>query len=58
MIHSLIIFLILLLFEDQLQSREFIVLQSTTSTRDSGFMIIFYKIFKYMVLKSEAVGTG
>ena len=61
MIHSLIIFLVLLLFEDQLQSREFIVLQSTTSTRDSGFYDYLLPKFssKYgFEVRVVAVGTG
>ena len=56
-----IIFLCVLFFDDQLHSKEFIVLQSTTSTRDSGFYD--YLLPKFLSksgfdVRVVAVGTG
>tara|TARA_B100000963_G_C22594929_1_gene657360 strand:- start:806 stop:1609 length:804 start_codon:yes stop_codon:yes gene_type:complete len=56
-----IIFLCVLFFDDQLHSKEFIVLQSTTSTRDSGFYD--YLLPKFLNksgfdVRVVAVGTG
>ena len=59
--YYLLILLVSLFFKNNLNSRDFIVLQSTTSTRDSGFydhlLPKFYDKFDFEV-RVIAVGTG
>ena len=61
MIHQLLLLLFFLSIKDSVHSRDFIVLQSTTSTRDSGFYDHLLPKFsdKYdFDVRVVAVGTG